>query len=127
MKCHHKSTFVGVDYVTNIFYKKKKPKSKNHQSRLFKTLKESCSFYWCTGKKLVLLWPLIDLFKKIENHGHIPKLIIWELWLQIQTTNFMITIEGVFLFLITTRHQFNLLESLSALVVRKSGLFSSKF
>jgi hypothetical protein len=25
---------------------------------------------------LVLLWPLIDLFKKTENHGHIPKLII---------------------------------------------------
>jgi hypothetical protein len=30
----------------------------------FKTLKESCGFYWCTGKKSVLLWLLIDLLKK---------------------------------------------------------------
>lgn len=75
MKCYHKSTFVG-GLIYDIFYKKKKPKSKNYQSQLFKTLKESCGCYWCTDKKLVLLWPLIDLFKKIENHGRTPKLII---------------------------------------------------
>jgi hypothetical protein len=113
MKCYRKSTFVG-GLIYDILYKKKKPKSKNYQSQLFKTLTESCGFYCCTGKMLVLLWPLIDLFKKNwepQSYSKIDYLIFWELWLQIQTTNFMITVEGVFLFLITTQHRFNLLES----------------
>ncbi len=62
--------------IYDIFYKKKKPKSKNHQShRLFKTLKESCGFCWCTGKTLVLLWPLVDLFKKVRT------MVIYQNWL----------------------------------------------